>query len=434
MERQWAFLIFYQSRREGDITMKESGRDLEYLSHGETLEFQVRKLHELMAGDWQKAPGFMRRLQDAGVTADDLNTPKDIRKFPILKKSELPRIQAENSPFGGLITVPPGNLRRIYSSPGPIYDPEGHLTSYYRWERTLLACGFEEGDIVLNCLGYHLTPAGAMFEEGCHNIGCAVIPAGIGNAEIQVAVAAHLGANAYVGLPSYLKVLLEKASETGTRLGISKAFVIAEKLPESLRSEFQDTYGIHVRQGYGTAEVGAIAYECREANGMHFDPSVLLELLDTETLEPVPAGTPGEVIVTPLNPINTLLRFATGDLSSVDDRPCPCGRKSPRLTAILGRVDQVTKVRGLFVHPAQLSEVLSSFDGVDRFRAVIVRERAMDDMTVEVQGKMALPAHTIEAIAERIKEVLKLGVSVIQVEDGTIPEDAEVIDDRRKWD
>jgi len=288
--------------------------------------------------------------------------------------------------------------------------------------------------VILNCFAYHLTPAGAMFEEGGTNLGCAVIPAGIGNAEIQVSVAAHLKANAYVGLPSYLKVLLEKAQETGSELSIEKAFVIAEKLPESLRSQFQNEHGIRVRQGYGTAEAGAIAYECEEGAGMHFDPSVLIEILDPDSREPAEPGAPGEVVVTVMNPINTLLRFATGDLSAADMEPCPCGRKSPRLTEIMGRVDQVTKVRGLFVHPGQLEQVLSSFEEVDRFRAVIVRERAMDDMTIEVECKMTLPAHTLEKIGEKVKQTLKLGTSVIQVEGGTIPEDQPVIDDRRKWE
>ena len=297
-----------------------------------------------------------------------------------------------------MIAVPPGNLRRIYSSPGPIYDPDGRMPSYYRWERAFSACGFSEGDMVLNCFSYHLTPAGAMFEEGANNLGCAVIPAGIGNSEIQVSVAAHLKANVYVGLPSYLKVLLEKAEEAGLNLPFEKAFVIAEKLPESLRTEFQEKNGIHVRQGYGTAEVGAIAYECEVGSGMH------------------------------------LLRFATGDLSSVTFQACPCGRTAPRLTGILGRVDQVTKVRGLFVHPGQVAEALSGFAEIERFRAIIVRERAMDDMTVEVETRMPLAAHTLEGISGRLKDVLKLGVRVVRVEPGTIPEDAQVVDDRRKWD
>jgi phenylacetate-CoA ligase len=414
--------------------MTDRERDLEYLPHEETLNFQISKLRDLMDGPWREAPGLVNSLHNAGVSTDDLQSPEDIRKFPLLKKSDLPGIQADDPPFGGRITVPAGELRRIYSSPGPIYDPEGDVPSYYHWERALAACGFEEGDVVLNCLSYHLTPAGAMFEEGCHNIGCAVIPAGIGNAEIQVSVAAHLGATAYVGLPSYLKVLLEKAEEAGTKLGIRKAFAIAEKLPESLRAEFREKHGIHMRQGYGTAEVGAIAFECEEANGMHYDPSTVVEVLDPETGEPSLPGTPGEVVVTPINPINTLLRFATGDLSAVNTEPCPCGRKSPRLTAILGRVDQVTKVRGLFVHPGQLSEALSGFEEVVRYRAVIVRERAMDDMTIEVESELTLPSLTLEDISARTKEILKLGVKVVQVKDGTIPEDAEAIDDRREWD
>jgi len=409
-------------------------RDIEYQPHGEALQFQAARIRELMTGEWLKAPGFVRRMLDAGVADRTLESPEDISIFPILRKSDLPGIQGGDRPFGGLVTVAPGHLRRIYSSPGPIYDPDGHLPSYYRWERSFAACGFREGDIVLNCFAYHLTPAGAMFEEGANNLGCAVIPAGIGNTEIQVQVAAHLKANAYVGLPSYLKVLLEKAAEAGVSLSLEKAFVIAEKLPESLRSELQGTYGIRTRQGYGTAEVGAIAYECEEGDGMHFDPSVLIEILDPETADPVHPGEPGEVVVTVINPVNTLLRFATGDLASAVYEDCPCGRKSPRFTGILGRVDQVTKVRGLFVHPAQLAEALSAFPVVERYRAVITRERAMDDMTVEIQSSRPLAETSLTEIRERIKEVIKLGTRVVQVEAGTLPEDAQTIDDRRKWD
>jgi phenylacetate-CoA ligase len=273
-----------------------------------------------------------------------------------------------------------------------------------------------------------------MFEEGAGNLGCAVIPAGIGNSEIQVQVASHLKANAYIGLPSYLKVLLEKASETKVKMAIEKAFVIAEKLPESLRTEFQEKHGIMTRQGYGTAEAGAIAYECETGNGMHFDPSVLLEILEPDSGLPVQPGEAGEVVVTVMNPVNTLLRFATGDLSSAVFEECPCGRKSPRLTGILGRVDQVTKVRGLFVHPGQLGEVMSGHSEVVRYRAVVVRERAMDDITIEVESGALLSGEKLGEIEEKVRQILKLATRVVQVEEGTIPEDAPVIEDRRKWE
>lgn len=414
--------------------MPNTERDLEYLPHEEVVEFQITRLHELMAGQWQKATGFTRRLAEAGVTTDDLNTPEDIRKFPMLRKSDMTAIQGADPPFGGLITVPPGALRRIYSSPGPIYDPDGRQDSYYRWERALAACGFSQGDIVLNCFSYHLTPAGAMFEEGAGNLGCAVIPAGIGNSEIQVQVAAHLRANAYIGLPSYLKVLLEKAQEAGMEMSLKKAFVIAEKLPETLRTELQDTYGIHTRQGYGTAEVGAIAYECEAGRGMHFDPSVFIEILDPETSRPVEPGQPGEVVVSVINPVNILFRFTTGDLASAVYEECSCGRKSPRLTGILGRVDQVMKVRGLFVHPAQMDGVMSGFPEVMRYRAIVIRERAMDDMVIEIECEATPAQSTIDEIGNRIKETLKLGVKVVPVGSGSIPEDCPVIEDRRKWD
>ena len=296
------------------------------------------------------------------------------------------------------------------------------------------ACGFAPGDVVLNCFGYHLTPAAAMFEEGAHGIGCVVVPAGIGNSELQVGVAAHYRASGYIGLPSYLKVLLEQARKSDLRLSIAKALVLAEKLPESLRAEFQREHGIHVRQGYGTAELGAIAYECEAAKGFHLDPGVLAEIVDPQTGAPVEPGTPGEVVCTPLNPVYALLRFATGDLAALDATPCPCGRTTHRLTAILGRVDQSTKVRGLFLHPAQLTEALASFPAVERFRAAIVRERAMDDLVIEVTADAKIAEDTLKAIAARVKETTKLGAHVVQLDTGAIPDGSSPIDDRRSWD
>jgi phenylacetate-CoA ligase len=411
-----------------------AGRGQEYLPAAELLREQVAGVRGLMAGAWQAAPGFVRRLEAAGLAPDALRSADDLPRFPILRKSDLPRLQAAEPPFGGLLAVPLAQLRRVFASPGPIYEPEGEGPGYYRWERTMRAIGFAPGDVVLNCFGYHLTPAAAMFEEGAHGIGCVVVPAGIGNSELQVAVAAHYGATGYIGLPSYLKVLLEQAGKSGTRLSIAKALVLAEKLPESLRAEFQREHGIHVRQGYGTAELGAIAYECEAARGFHLDPGVLAEIVDPATGAPVEPGTPGEVVCTPLNPVYALLRFATGDLAALDTAPCPCGRTTHRLTAILGRVDQSTKVRGLFLHPAQLAEALAAFPAVERFRAAVVRERAMDDLIIEVAAADALGDAALKAIAARVKETTKLGARAVQVPAGSIPDGAPAIDDRRTWD
>jgi phenylacetate-CoA ligase len=406
----------------------------EHLPAAELLHEQVAGVRELMAGAWQAAPGFVRRLEAAGLAPEDLRTAADLPRFPILRKSDLPKIQAADPPFGGLLAVPVGRLKRLFASPGPIYEPEGEGPGYYRWERTMRAIGFAPGDVVLNCFGYHLTPAAAMFEEGAHALGCVVIPAGIGNSELQVAVAAHYRATGYIGLPSYLKVLLEQAQKSGVALPIAKALVLAEKLPESLRAEFQREHGIHVRQGYGTAEMGALAYECEAAKGFHLDPGVLVEIVDPATGAPVEPGTPGEVVATPLNPVYALLRFATGDLAALDTAPCPCGRTTHRLTAILGRVDQSTKVRGLFLHPAQLVEALADFPAVERFRAAIVRERAMDDLVVEVVAAAALAPETLKAIGARVKQTTKLGARVVQLDRGAIPEGAPAIDDRRSWE
>jgi len=373
-------------------------------------------------------------IEAACLAPEDLRSFADLPRFPILRKSDLPQLQAADPPFGGLLAVPVERLKRLFASPGPIYEPEGEGPGYYRWERTMRAIGFAPGDIVLNCFGYHLTPAAAMFEEGAHAVGCVVIPAGIGSGELQVAVAAHYRASGYIGLPSYLKVLLEQAKKSGVTLAIAKALVLAEKLPESLRSEFQQLHGIHVRQGYGTAEIGAIAYECEAAMGFHLDPGVLVEIVDSQTGLPVAAGTPGEVVCTPLNPVYSLLRFATGDLAALDTAPCPCGRTTHRLTAILGRVDQSTKVRGLFLHPAQLAEALAAFPVVERFRAAVVRERAMDDLIIEFVAADELPHDVRLAIGARVKETTKLNARVTQVDGDAFPEGAPPIDDRRNWD
>jgi len=406
----------------------------EHLPPEELLREQIAGVRDLMSGAWQAAPGFVRRLEAARLAPDDLRSAVDLPRFPILRKSDLPKIQAADPPFGGLLAVPVERLKRLFASPGPIYEPEGEGPGYYRWERTMRAIGFAPGDIVLNCFGYHLTPAAAMFEEGAHAVGCVVVPAGIGNSEVQTAVAAHYRATGYIGLPSYLKVLLEQAKKSGVSLAIAKALVLAEKLPESLRVEFQQLHGIHVRQGYGTAEMGALAYECEAARGFHLDPGVLVEIVDPVTGMPVEPGTPGEVVCTPLNPVYALLRFATGDLAALDTTPCPCGRTTHRLTAILGRVDQSTKVRGLFLHPAQVTEALASFPAVERFRAVVVRERAMDDLIIEFVASSTLPHDVRKAIGTRVKETTKLSARVVQLEAGSIPDAAPVIDDRRTWD
>ena len=414
--------------------MKRAGSETEHIPAAELLREQIAGVRDLMGGAWQAAPGFVRRLEAAGLAPADLRSVADLPRFPILRKSDLPKIQAADPPFGGLLAVPVERLKRLFASPGPIYEPEGEGPGYYRWERTMRAIGFAPGDVVLNCFGYHLTPAAAMFEEGAHAVGCVVIPAGIGASELQVAVAAHYRATGYIGLPSYLTVLLEQARSAGVTLGITKALVLAEKLPESLRAQFQQQHGIHVRQGYGTAEVGAIAYECEAAAGFHLDPGVLVEIVDPATGAPVEPGTPGEVVCTPLNPVYALLRFATGDLAALDTAPCACRRTTHRLTAILGRVDQSTKVRGLFLHPAQLTAALAAFPAIERFRAAIVRERAMDDMIVELTAAADLPQDVLKAIAARVKDTTKLGARVVQLALGEIPEGAPLIDDRRNWD
>ncbi|RME05469.1 MAG: phenylacetate--CoA ligase family protein, partial [Anaerolineae bacterium] len=315
------------------------------------------------------APGFARRLQDAGLRAEDIQTPDDLNALPVIRKDDLVDLQAADPPFGGLLACEPGELKRIFQSPGPIYDPEARQPDYWRWREALEAAGFRPGDVVFNGFGYHLTPAGAMFEEGLMALGCTVIPGGIGNQDQQVRLLHDLPVSGYVGLPSYLKALFEKAGELGLEIGIQKAFFTAEPLPPSLREWLREAGVATQRQGYGTAECGNLGFECEEENGWHIPTDTLVQICDINTGQPLPAGETGEIVVTLPNRDYALVRFGTGDLSALNPEPCPCGRTSPRLMGWQGRVGDAVKVRGMFLHPRQVRELLDRFPEVLRGQA-----------------------------------------------------------------
>ena len=373
------------------------------------------------------APYFRAHL--AGIDARAVTDRAALAQLPLTRKSDLVELQRRDPPFGGLAAVAVDALRRIYQSPGPINDPEGFGDDYWRFARGMYAAGIRPGDVVHNSFAYHLTPAGAMVESGAHAIGCAVIPAGVGNTEIQARIIAELRPTAYGGTPSFLKIVLEKAAELGLDASsLTKGLVGGEALPPTLRREIGNL-GVAVYQGYGTADIGAIAYESPALEGMIVDEGVLLEIVEPGGRAPVGEGEVGEVVVTTLNPDYPLIRFATGDLSAVLPGPSPCGRTNMRIRGWLGRADQSAKVRGMFVHPNQVMAVAARHEEVARVRLVIADADGRDRMTLhcEAAGDDALAAR----IAETLQSVCKLRGEVAFADPGSLPDDGRLIEDRR---
>jgi phenylacetate-CoA ligase len=375
-------------------------------------------------------------MESRGLAPDSIRTIEDLKKLPITKKKDLSEAQKAQPPFGGFLTVPISDLARIHQSPGPIYDPVGKVNDYWRWKTALYSVGFRSGDIVINTFAYHLTPAGHMFEEGMTELGAVVIPTGVGNTEAQADILKSLGVTGYIGTPSFLMAILKKAEDMGviSNVNLQVAFLAAEMLPESMRKRFFDDYGIIGRQAYGTADVGCVSYECPQLSGMHIHHDVIVEIVDPETGAVLPEGSVGEVVVTCNNRIYPLVRFGTGDLSCVTTDECACGRKATRLTRILGRADQVTKVKGMFVHPSQVQRVIDTFPEIVRGRLLVERLQDQDLMTLEVEMKEELAPSLKTSIENSIKETLKLKGAVRKLPTDTLKEGFRIIEDIRKWD
>lgn len=389
---------------------------------------------------YEHAPATRRKMDDAGVRPGDVREPADLRKIPLTRKADLKHIQKGEPPFGGLAAVPPEAMRRIYVSPGPTFDPEGRDATHWRWEKPFIAAGFREGDIVQNTFMYHFSPAGLMFDEALLRIGCTVIPAGVGNTELQAQVMKELSVTGYIGTPSFLMTILEKAKEmgytSGDGLSLQVGMVTGEMFPESLRTRFRDEFGVQVRQCYGTADVGSLGYECHEAKGMHVPDEIFLEMIDPATGDPVPSGAIGEVVVTLPNRTYPLVRFATGDLSILTDDPCPCGRTSPRLLKLVGRVDQVTKVKGMFVHPEQVTQLATKVGEIASAQFVVTRTDHDDHMEMRIVLKD--PAAASDALIARIVEtaraITRLRGEVRFITTTEVEESEKKIIDKRKWD
>ncbi len=357
---------------------------------------------------------------------DPLGDLSELAKLPVLRKSHLSQRQKDKPPFGGL---PVSNLAHVFQSPGPIYEPGGVTRDWWRMGRFLHAAGFGTTDIVQNCFGYHLTPAGMIFENGARTVGAVVLPAGTGQTELQVQAAHDVGVTAYAGTPDYLKVILEKADEMGVTLGIVKAAVSGGALFPSLRDWYKDR-GISCLQCYATADVGHIAYETPAMEGMVIDEGVIVEIVTPGTGDPVAMGEVGEVLVTSLNPDYPLVRFATGDLSAMMPGQSPCGRTNLRIKGWMGRADQTTKIKGMFVRPEQVAALVAKHAEIDRARVVASRDGEMDVMTVRIETATDDAARFEPSIVE----TLKLKGRVELVPPGALPRDGLVIEDARVYD
>jgi phenylacetate-CoA ligase len=386
------------------------------------------RLADHVAHAKHNAPYFSAILADTDARA--ITGRAALATLPITRKSDLIGLQKASLPFGGLLAVPVGGLARIFASPGPIYDPEAHRPDFWRFARALYAAGIRSGDIVHNCFSYHLTPAGAMFESAAHAVGCAVVPAGVGNTEQQLRVIADVRPTAYSGTPSFLKILLDKGREAGIDTSsLGKGLVGGEALPPSLRAELADA-GVDVLQCYGTADLGNIAYESPAREGLILDEEVIVEIVRPGTGEPVADGEVGEVVVTPMVPEYPLIRFATGDLSAILPGVSPCGRTNMRIKGWMGRADQTTKVKGMFVHPEQIAGTIARHGEVKKARLVVERIDNLDVMTLKCEAEGA-PAGLAEALAGSLQAVCKLSGRVELVSPGSLPNDGKVIEDTR---
>jgi phenylacetate-CoA ligase len=379
------------------------------------------------------ARAFAQSLQS--VDAASVNSRAALAKLPVIRKHELLEQQQAlrgTDIFGGFSAIAYGRaMPRIFASPGTIYEPEGARIDYWRMARAMFAAGFRENELIHNCFSYHFTPAGSMMETGAHALGCTVFAGGIGQTEQQVQAMAELKPAGYIGTPSFLKIIVEKAAEMGVALpSVRKALVSGEAFPPSLRDWLAER-GIAGYQCYATADLGLIAYETSAREGLVLDEGVIVEIVRPGTGDPVPEGEVGELVVTTLNPDYPLIRFGTGDLSAVLPGTCPTGRTNARIKGWMGRADQTTKVRGMFVHPGQVAEVTKRFPAIKRARLVVSGEMANDQLTLKVETQET--AGLAEKISEAVRDVTKLRADIALVEVGSLPNDGKVIEDARSY-
>jgi phenylacetate-CoA ligase len=391
------------------------------------------RLVSVLAPAAERVQPFGERLRAAGIQPSELTNVDVLDRIPVLTKDDLIDVQSAAPPFGGLLAAD-ANIRRIFQSPGPLYEPEPDEPDPWRWRAALAAAGFGSRDLVLNAAGYHLTPLGAMFEEAVRALGGTVVPGGVGNLDLQVRACVDLGVTAYVGLPSYLNALIDKADELGVAeaLRIERAFVTAEPLPPSLRASLEERVGT-VRQGYGTAEAGNLGYECEQKSGFHVPDDALVEVCDLETGRGLWNGEEGQVVATLFRSDYPLVRLGTGDLSAFVLEPCECGRPAPRIAGWLGRVGEAVKVRGMFLHPRQVRRVMAEISGVAAYRFVIDRQAHRDVLRCEVEPAAGTDgAELVRAVGEHVRSALRFNAEVALVR--SLDRGEPILVDARTWE
>ncbi len=406
----------------------------ETVTHYDRLETRAAKQRELVlfrdlrAGltiAKSRAPALRRQLRS--LNPEDIQCRADLAKVPVLRKADLKMMQQDAPPFGGIATTRTGLLKRLLVSPGPVFEPEGHSRDYWGAARALYAAGLRRGEILLNCFSYHLTPGGHVMESGAHAIGCPVIPGGPGNSEQQLEAIQHLRPEFYAGTPDFLKILLDKGAELGRDTSsIRRALVSGAALPASLRAELKQR-GVDVAQAYASADLGVIAYESAAREGLIINEGLIVEIVTPGTGDPVAEGEIGEVLVTKLNADYPLLRFATGDLSAVLPGASACGRTGLRLRGWLGRADQTTKIKGMFVHPGQIAELGRRFPGISRLRLVVTRASEQDVMTLHAEAESL----DHQMVSATLADITKLRGEVVHCPPGSLPKDGRIIADER---
>src|SRR5579875_335881 len=400
----------------------------------------VPRLQEQIQYAYERGPAVRERLDGVGFSPADLHAVADLERVPVLPKEELVRRQRQEPPFGGFLAIPLAELKHVFVSPGPLYDPAGAESFHTgEWARELLrSFGLKQGDFALNTYAYHLVPAGLGLDEFLVSVGLTVVPGGVGNTDVQVQTLRDLPIALYCGTPSFLMTLLKRAEEMGIDprrdLSLRAAFLGAEMLPPSLRREMEG-YGITPIETYGTADVGVIAVECPAHQGLHLSEEMVVEIVDGGSGRQVPPGETGEVVVTTFNRVYPLVRFGTGDATYLIDEPCPCGRATPRIPRILGRVGEAVKVRGMFLHPHQVREGLANVPGLARYQAVVGRHEHRDELVLRIELAPGAEPPRVEELQSRLQSLWRVRVDRIDVlAPGTLPADARVLVDERAWE
>lgn len=418
-----------KDRTEGIFSRKE------VLDESERKQYYLIQLKELLRYAYRYSEDVKKRFDRAQFDVNKFKELSDLKHIPILKKKELIFLQSMGPRLGGLLTKDLGELRRIFMSPGPIFDPEDRSDDYWGWTEAFYASGFRSGDIAQITFNYHMAPAGLMFEEPLRNLGCSVVPTGPGSTNTQLEIMQKLRVSGYVGTPSYLMHLAQKAEEAGHNLRkdlfLEVAFVTGEKLTEKMRSTMEKKFDLIMRQGYGTADVGCIGYECFHREGLHVANRAFVEICHPDTGIPLKDGEVGEIVVTAFNKTYPLIRLATGDLAYVDRTPCPCGRTSPRLGGIVGRVDTTARIKGMFVYPHQVEQVISKFEEIKRWQIEVTNPGGIDEMTLYVE---ATDFQQGEELQHMFRERIKLRPSLKVLAPGALPPNVKPIEDKRKWD